>query len=507
MLRNALKTKSRSVFNSSTFRAPNRRRASSSAFYPLNKSPLLSNPFVLGSGAVGVVLFGSLLFGRSKPGKKSQSIDEAPFAISSIQSVQNLDPRDDSYVLRTTSTILSPSEVEQQLKKRESSVSWNGIIARCDTNYMPSNLPCEDYSLTATFPHKSANPALLFFGVFDGHSGGLSGWHTSNLLSTALVPHILSHLPTSTPLSKVLIDSFISFDKSLITPPLQLLPTWPNPPPVCWDPRLSQAQLEALRALVVATAGSCALLAVVDAKKKELNVAHAGDSRAVLGEWDEAEKKWRTRVLTDDHTSFNPKEKERIEKEHPGEPDVNKNGRTLGLGISRAFGDARFKWTAEEIAQTGKLFAPTSAQKVYSDYKTPPYVTAEPDVCTIDLKPKGRRFLVLGSDGVYDQLTNEQIVALVGRSLDSTAAYTVSSDELASSVLADEEHKPDSPWSARGSKERQWFVGEKGGNLASMLLRNVLGGDYEAVGRILAIPEPISRTYRDDLTVKVIVFD
>jgi pyruvate dehydrogenase phosphatase len=118
--------------------------------------------------------------------------------------------------------------------------------------------------------------------------------------------------------------------------------------------------------------GSCALMAVLDTAHRDLYVACTGDSRAVAGIWEEnADRKgsWRVEVLSEDQTGRNPNELKRsesagfcvltikeltkvhrIQSEHPADEahTVIKNGRVLGgLEPSRAFGDARYKWTRE----------------------------------------------------------------------------------------------------------------------------------------------------------------
>lgn len=110
-------------------------------------------------------------------------------------------------------------------------------------------------------------------------------------------------------------------------------------------------QSEALATLLPALSGSCALLAFLDAGRNKLHIACTGDSRAVMGVWvpDGSKEggKWRVQPLSEDQTGRNPKEVERIQKEHPAEEKdtVIVRGRVLGgLEPTRAFGDSRYKW-------------------------------------------------------------------------------------------------------------------------------------------------------------------
>lgn len=104
---------------------------------------------------------------------------------------------------------------------------------------------------------------------------------------------------------------------------------------------VSEAQANALQTLLPAISGSCGLLAFVDAARRKLHVACTGDSRAVMGTWDESAGKWKVDVLTEDQTAKNLHEVQRMQSEHPEEEKetVVRRGRVLGgLEPSRAFG-------------------------------------------------------------------------------------------------------------------------------------------------------------------------
>jgi pyruvate dehydrogenase phosphatase len=131
-------------------------------------------------------------------------------------------------------------------------------------------------------------------------------------------------------------------------------------------------------------------------------------------------------------------------------------------------------------------------RQVPANFKSPPYVTAEPIVSTTTLRAEDMKdaFIVMGTDGLWEKLTNEQVVGLVGKYLDK----------------------------ANGKEARGWFgVGKDGGlnvtetqgmntgskkpnatdkrnggtwvwqdrNAATLLIRNALGG-----GNLDEVPEP-----------------
>src|SRR5262245_29943733 len=178
----------------------------------------------------------------------------------------------------------------------------------------------------------------------------------------------------------------------------------------------AQSKVAAAELLAPALSGSCALLSFYDSRSKLLRVACTGDSRAVLGRRG-SNGKWTATPLSEDQTGGTISEAERLRKEHPGEPYVVKNGRILGgLEPSRAFGDAYYKWslqTNEELKKS--YFARTPSQLL----KTPPYVTAEPIITTTKVEPEKGDFVVMATDGLWEMLTNEEVVGLVGQWLDA----------------------------------------------------------------------------------------
>jgi len=112
------------------------------------------------------------------------------------------------------------------------------------------------------------------------------------------------------------------------------------------NPNLALASSHAVLSLTPVLSGSCALFCTYDPSTSMLHVANVGDSRAVLGRCD-----WRGDYspipLSVDQTGFNPAEVARITSEHPADENVidKKTGRMHGLAVTRAFGDARWKWT------------------------------------------------------------------------------------------------------------------------------------------------------------------
>lgn len=263
--------------------------------------------------------------------------------------------------------------------------------------------------------------------------------------------------------------------------------------------------------LAPALSGSCALLAFYDSRSKDLRVACTGDSRAVLGRRG-PNGKWTATALSEDQTGGTPSEVKRLQEEHPGEPYVVRNGRILGqLEPSRSFGDAFYKWTKETQEKIkSRFFGRTPHQFL----KTPPYVTAEPVITTTKIDPERGDFLVLATDGLWEMLSNEEVIGLVGQWIEHQRSGNVDgtnkawlqswfrSDAKQLPVEKSTESKTEGQrppirqqqYDIPGAAQR-FVVEDK--NAATHLVRNAMGGkDKDMVCALLTLPSPYSRRYR-----------
>ena len=275
----------------------------------------------------------------------------------------------------------------------------------------------------------------------------------------------------------------------------------------------SNTRRAAAELLAPALSGSCALLSFYDSQSKDLKVACAGDSRAVLGRRG-PNGKWVAMPLSEDQTGGTPSEAKRLREEHPGEPYVVRNGRILGqLEPSRSFGDAFYKWgreTQDKIKR--QFFGRTPHPLLHS----PPYVTAEPTISTTKIDPTKGDFLVLATDGLWEMLDNEEVVGLVGQWIERqrTEKSGSSSTPWLSSWFGFGENKNlpveninpggASEGQRRPIRQQQYdisgaasrFVVEDN-NAATHLVRNAMGGkDNDMVCALLTLPSPYSRRYR-----------
>ncbi|KAI0668306.1 protein serine/threonine phosphatase 2C [Trametes maxima] len=371
---------------------------------------------------------------------------------------------------------------------------------------MTPQIPLEDRHTEAVIPVPSGYWSL--FGVYDGHSGtDTSVWLAENLLPavTGALVDLYSkvtganstdatHQPPPSEIEATLQETFKRLDDDIVNAPLEAIFS-------------SNSRHTAVTLLAPAYSGSCALLSFYDAQSGLLHTALTGDSRAVLGRqnYDETGTPTGTygvHALTADQNGWNPSERERLETEHPNETTV-RNGRVMGYGMSRAFGDAVLKWSREVQDRLKREYLGRTPRP---DLVTPPYLTAEPVVTTTQILPGD--FLILASDGLWEALTNEEAVGLIGLWKDVRSKRSPGVDPLTVNPPELPARQAESDGTVRyrqwGAKKRFVSVDE---NAATHLLRNALGGaDSDLAAALLSMKAPRSRVYRDDMTVVVVFF-
>jgi pyruvate dehydrogenase phosphatase len=342
-----------------------------------------------------------------------------------------------------------------------------------------------------------------------------SGWVTSAKLRQTLISFVARELnstykaaledpstrfPTPESIDKAIKTGFLRLDHEIVHESVAKV-------------KKAQSKLAAAELLAPALSGSCALLSFYDSRSKLLRVACTGDSRAVLGRRG-ANGKWTATPLSEDQTGGTASEAERLRKEHPGEPNVVRNGRILGgLEPSRAFGDAYYKWSLQTNKELKQSYFARSPSPLL---KTPPYVTAEPVITTTKVEPANGDFVVMATDGLWEMLTNEEVVGLVGQWLDAQGNPLGQSSQKQSSLKgwfsssgqslpiekgadsdATGQRSPirQQQWGTTMSLDERFVVEDK--NAATHLVRNALGGkDQDQVSALLTLPSPFSRRYR-----------
>lgn len=164
---------------------------------------------------------------------------------------------------------------------------------------------------------------------------------------------------------------------------------------------------------------SGAVAVVAHVEDLDLHLASTGDCTAVLGSQCSETGQWSSKKLNNEHNTDNLQEVQRILSEHPKEENETaiRGDRLLGqLAPLRALGDFRYKWSNDIL---DKYVVPVFGEHVVPPhYHTPPYLTARPDVEYHRLTVNDK-FLVIGSDGLWDFLSPSQVVSLVAEHLNS----------------------------------------------------------------------------------------
>lgn len=211
------------------------------------------------------------------------------------------------------------------------------------------------------------------FAVFDGH--GMHGEDVSTYLTNIFPKVIKKHKQFGKAPDKGLVSSFAQATKLLKKSPVNCT-----------------------------FSGTTAVMTYLDTEK--IYCANVGDSRAVLGRTENG--KLAAVELSLDHKPDLPNEKKRIEKyggrvqpcigpmgEHIGPARVWLQHQEMpGLAMSRSFGD---------------------------DVATSIGVTSEPEIIIKDRTPNDK-FMILGSDGIWEFISNEEAVALVEKQNGAAAA-------------------------------------------------------------------------------------
>ncbi|SMN20185.1 similar to Saccharomyces cerevisiae YOR090C PTC5 Mitochondrial type 2C protein phosphatase (PP2C) [Maudiozyma saulgeensis] len=413
-----------------------------------------------------------------------------------------------------TITLLTDSEINKKLRGLEQSyiVNRNKGISRYDVAQLPSNNPIEDNHIeqVITVPVKDSEEDLYFFGIFDGHSGPF----TSAKLSKDMVRYVAKQLSpfyssqksegSSEQVDSAISNAFIQLDQDIVQESFKQL--------------FKDPSQENMVNVLPAISGSCALLSLYNSKNSTLKVAVTGDSRALIGGLDE-NNNWFVKALSIDQTGDNLDEVTRIQNEHPGEPNAVRRGRVLGcLQPSRAFGDYRYKLKEVDGKKLSEL---PDHVKIYfrsepRDLLTPPYVTSKPEITTTTIR-NNVKFMIMGSDGLFELLTNEEIVGLVVKwqeqfmnqnQNDKTNVTRNGKLPSVKDLTSDKSsQRPAFRYKKNNNSNTTDYLLEDS-NVATHLIRNALsaGGQKEYVSTLTSIPSPMSRKYRDDLTVTVAFF-
>lgn len=435
---------------------------------------------------------------------------------------------------------MSRQQVTAYLRYHEyTSVDLNGSVKNFMTNKLAANNPNEDRAgeVRLMVDNGRGKSSSFLFGVFDGHAGCACAQVVSERLYSYIAV-MLSPLDVLHDIQKGVVDpcndlvyrfthkdNYYSSDmaemyrKSLQKLAAELLNA-PNDDCTMEDiikgafmrldhdiladalPGVGCSSLN-LETISLALSGSCATVAYVDGL--DLYVANAGDCRAVLGQQLDADT-WTIKPLSKEHIAENEDEVERLNNQHPSERNkILRNGRLLGdLAPLRSFGDARYKWPAQVMKHILNISNPNvisiyGDKLIPSNYKSPPYLTAEPEILHHSLTPQDK-FLILATDGLWEHLDEKQVVDLVAGHMEERLILTEFIPPRNGISLKDINE-------ILKVRKRKLAKKPEDENVATHLIRMALGPNHSQISQYLTLLEPNVRQYRDDITITVIYFD
>ncbi|KAI2656297.1 Protein phosphatase 1D [Labeo rohita] len=271
----------------------------------------------------------------------------------------------------------------------------DSIPGSITVTYVQDDEPCstlQQASMPSSHPSKNGRRPrdVGMFAVFDGH-GGPDAAHFARR-------HLWDHIKKQRgfwsedddEVCAALRKGFISCHHAM----WKKLPEWPKT--VTGLP---------------STSGTTASIVVI--RRDRMYVAHVGDSAVVLGVQDHPSDEFiRAVEITQDHKPDLPKERERIEG--------------LGGSVIKKSGVNRVVWKRPRLTHNGPVRRSTVIDQIpflavaralgdlwsYDFYSGEFVVSPEPDTAVIKLDLKQHRYIILGSDGLWNMVSPQEAVSI-----------------------------------------------------------------------------------------------
>ncbi|KAI0493633.1 hypothetical protein KFK09_023754 [Dendrobium nobile] len=289
-----------------------------------------------------------------------------------------------SWLGRTASACLVPVRRYARMSKDEGAddaLLWSRDIGQHSAGefsiaVVQANECIEDHSQVETGRNAT------FVGVYDGHGGP----DAARFISDHLFLHLIRLARENGTISEDIIRNAFSSTE---------------------DGFLAHVQRTRQLKPLIAAIGSCCLVGLI--WKGTLYVANLGDSRAVIGCLSRSNNIIADQ-LTSDHNASMEEVRQELRSLHPDDSQivVMKHGvwRIKGIiQVSRSIGDAYLKrpeFTVDSSLPRFRLSEPLRRA----------VLTAEPSIYTRVLNPQDK-FVIFASDGLWEQLTNQEAVEIV----------------------------------------------------------------------------------------------
>ncbi|XP_077597410.1 protein phosphatase 1D-like isoform X2 [Stigmatopora nigra] len=243
-------------------------------------------------------------------------------------------------------------------------------------------------STTPTDQKVDTRRSVAFFAVFDGHGGREAAYFAREHLWDLLKRQRGFWSKDQSEVCAALRKGFIACHHAM----WKQLPEWPK-------------TITGLPS----TSGTTASVIVI--RGAQMYVAHVGDSAVVVGvKENESAITLQALEVTQDHKPELPKEKERIER--------------LGGSVMKKSGVNRVVWKRPQLTHNGPVRRSTVIDQIpflavarslgdlwsYDFYSGEFVVSPEPDTTVMTLDPKRHRYIILGSDGLWNMMPPKDAV-------------------------------------------------------------------------------------------------
>ncbi|KAM3616554.1 uncharacterized protein V6R79_019791 [Siganus canaliculatus] len=232
--------------------------------------------------------------------------------------------------------------------------------------------------------------SVAFFAVFDGHGGREAAQFARDYLWEFMKKQRGFWSDCDTEVCSAIRKGFIACHHAM----WKKLPEWPKT--VTGLP---------------STSGTTASIVVI--RGNRMYVAHVGDSAVVLGVQDEPSVPFiRAVEVTQDHKPELPRERERIEG--------------LGGSVIKKSGVNRVVWKRPRLSHNGPVRRSTVIDQIpflavaralgdlwsYDFYSGEFVVSPEPDTSVVTLDPRKHRYIILGSDGLWNMVPPQDAISM-----------------------------------------------------------------------------------------------
>lgn len=254
-------------------------------------------------------------------------------------------------------------------------------------------------------PTSRSRRSVAFFAVFDGHGGREAAQFARDYLWEFMKKQRGFWSDCDREVCSAIRKGFVACHHAM----WKKLPEWPK-------------TLTGLPS----TSGTTASVVVL--RGNRMYVAHVGDSAVVLGVQDDPSVPFiRAVEVTQDHKPELPKERERIEG--------------LGGSVIKKSGVNRVVWKRPRLSHNGPVRRSTVIDQIpflavaralgdlwsYDFYSGEFVVSPEPDTSVVILDPRKHRYIILGSDGLWNMVPPQEAISMCQNNDEEMAPCGVSS--------------------------------------------------------------------------------